>query len=67
MELRAWVSANHTIDDEFDAYEAHGVSPTEIHRRKEAHRLAVQRAMAGVEAIVRAADDDTTAMPEPNQ
>lgn len=67
QELRAWVTDNHAVDDEFDAYDAHDVSPAEIHRRKEAHRLVVQRAMAGVEAIIHAADDETTAMTEPHR
>jgi len=51
-ELRSWVTARHTVDGEFEAYDAHGVKPSEIHRRKQAHHRAVQREITGVVAVI---------------
>ncbi len=52
IELRSWVAERHDIDGEFHAYDAAGISPYEIHRRKRVHREAVQSCMAGVTAVI---------------
>jgi hypothetical protein len=49
----------------FEAYEDLGVSPTSIHRRKDAHREAILRLFAGV--AVACADDPAAAAPDPDQ
>lgn len=52
IELRSWLSEQHDIEGEFDSYDAAGISPYEIHRRKRVHREAVQSCMNGVTAVI---------------
>lgn len=56
IELRSWLAESHDIDGQFDPYDAEGVSPYEIHRRKAAHEEAVQSCMDGVVAVIEEAE-----------
>lgn len=50
--------------DRFDAYDEQSVSPTSIHRRKDAHREAILHLYAGVAAASRTLEPDATPKPD---